>query len=438
MVKKRQGQKIDTGKKDPLGRPIYNWIKDEGKIGHSQDVKSIHNDFSQENDINNLSDEELSELIQDEISDLKDNFFTESRTKKSHNPYKYIENIQEDQDIAGLSWNDEEKKDLSTVLEMIEVKNSDEDYETKERKIDRLSSKMTHYSIPARMSFPFTYKDGERREMLQKLYKTIRHDMETPQRTPEQLSEIRDKEFEVSSRLINAKSSAKENIEFSNTEFDKDSLWGQQASDYYDALLDDAINNNRGVLSNGEDSLYDDYDMIYSNCTSDQQMYLYTVFPQKELNDKLEQYGIDDVMVSSFQNGREQGNVYTVYTPGNNTMSFSVYEHRNTDSIIINGKSNWDGKELPYTEDNKNAYFDEYHHKDYSQAADSLAMYLKDAQNGKLPTEEYLKNNGPRVDHIDEMSKKSAEFIEWFKKNNPEEYDEYMRKKNDPLYGLDF
>ena len=63
------------------------------------------------------------------------------------------------------------------------------------------------------------------------------------------------------------------------------------------------------------------------------------------------------VNVSSFNNGREYGLVYTVDTPSGDKRSFSVYEHRNSDSIIINGKTNWNKNEdLPYAADSKNIY----------------------------------------------------------------------------------
>ena len=162
------------------------------------------------------------------------------------------------------------------------------------------------------------------------------------------------------------------------------------------------------------------------------------VFPQKELNNKLEQYGIDNVFVSNFHNGREWGNVYTVMTPNGDAMSFSVYEHRNSDSIIINGKNNWDGEELPYTSDNKYVHFGEYSYQDYDQAADSLAMHLKDAQNGNLPSEEYLRDNAPRIDWVNKLSERIPSFKQWYKQYYPEEADRYEQAQNNPLEQLDF
>ena len=46
MVKKRDGKRVDTGKKKENGAPIYNWIKnDDTSTMDNDDVKNVRNDF---------------------------------------------------------------------------------------------------------------------------------------------------------------------------------------------------------------------------------------------------------------------------------------------------------------------------------------------------------------------------------------------------------
>ena len=116
----------------------------------------------------------------------------------------------------------------------------------------------------------------------------------------------------------------------------------------------------------------------------DQQLYLASVFPVKELKEEMDRVGIDRVSVSNLDNGREQGNIYTVMTPDGGTRSFALYEHRNTDSIIINGKENWDGEGLPYAGGSKNAFYAEFAPEDRKRAAQALTFYMMQAQSGAL------------------------------------------------------
>ena len=440
MVKKREGKRIDTGKKKENGAPIYNWIKNDNKTVDSELTNNINNDFINNDDITSLSDEEVSDYFQDNIEDLGETYYTDSRTQRNFNPYDNIYNKFKNQEKYDLTWNKEERKDLETVITMIDVKNSDKDKKTKQKEISKLQEQLTDYNPPQRHQFPIVYRDGERREVLHALAHYINSDVNSSQRDSKELKELREHNFQGSQRLINAKQTAKDNIEYDNTHYDPQSMWGKNAHNYYDALLEDYINNNRGELELDDDKeyFYDDYDTIYAHTLDDQQLYLTAVFPQKELNNKLEQYGIDNVFVSNFHNGREWGNVYTVMTPNGDAMSFSVYEHRNSDSIIINGKNNWDGEELPYTSDNKYEYFGEYSYQDYDQAADSLAMHLKDAQNGNLPSEEYLRDNAPRIDWVNKLSERIPSFKQWYKQYYPEEVDRYEQAQNNPLEQLDF
>ena len=49
MVKKRDGKRIDTGKKKADGSPIYNWIKNDNKTVNTDLSENIKNDFQVDN-----------------------------------------------------------------------------------------------------------------------------------------------------------------------------------------------------------------------------------------------------------------------------------------------------------------------------------------------------------------------------------------------------
>ena len=441
MAKKREGKRVDTGKKKANGAPIYNWIKNDDKTVDNELTHNINNDFLNNNDdIENMSDEEVSDYFYDKIENLDDNYVVPGRSEKTFNPYEYIIDKFQRQEGHYLTWNTQEKADMQIVVAIIEVKNSDKDKKTKQEEVQQLIQQLTKYEAPVRHQFPVLYGNGERREVLHAIARYINTDLNSDLRDTKELEKLRNHTFKESERLINAMQTARSNIEYDNTHYDPKSMWGKDAHKYYDAILEDYINNHRKELplDDNKEYFYDDYDTIYSHVLDDQQLYLTAVFPQKELNDKLEQYGVDNVFVSEFHNGREWGNVYTVMTPDGNTMSFSVYEHRNSDSIIINGKNNWDGEELPYTADNKHQYFGEYSYRDYEQAADSLAMHLKDAQNGELPSEKYLRDNAPRIDWVNRLSERIPSFKRWYKEYYPEQAEQYEKDNNDPLAQLDF
>lgn len=127
---------------------------------------------------------------------------------------------------------------------------------------------------------------------------------------------------------------------------------------------------------------------------------LATVFPQRELKEELERVGVEGVEVNSFFNSREYGNVYTVADPSGVRRSFSVYEHRNSDSIIINGATDWHPQEdeLPYAADSSHQYFAEISSGDDKQAARTLAYFLKRAQAGELESDAELVRKAPKLD----------------------------------------
>lgn len=152
------------------------------------------------------------------------------------------------------------------------------------------------------------------------------------------------------------------------------------------------------------------------------QLYLATAFPENELAAAIKENGVNSVSVSSFYNSREWGNAYTVVDPEGNTRTFSVYEHRNTDSIVINGKKNWDPNEgLPYAVDSKYEFFAEFHPDDKKAAADTLAFFMKNAEKGELPSDETLTKIAEKRDWNAILSDQIPGFKEWAEKNYPEQ-----------------
>lgn len=51
MVKKREGKRVDTGRKKENGAPIYNWIKNDDKIVDSDLLNNASSDFKQDDNI---------------------------------------------------------------------------------------------------------------------------------------------------------------------------------------------------------------------------------------------------------------------------------------------------------------------------------------------------------------------------------------------------
>lgn len=142
-------------------------------------------------------------------------------------------------------------------------------------------------------------------------------------------------------------------------------------------------------------SLFPDSERIFNTLHPeseiyDQKMYLAAVYPVNELKEEMDRAGLDNVSVSSLVNGREWGNVYTVIQPDGKTRSFSVYEHRNTDSIIINGSENWNGEGLPYAGEKKSQFFAEFGPDDRKRSAQALTFYMMQAQSGTLEQDSEL------------------------------------------------
>lgn len=178
-----------------------------------------------------------------------------------------------------------------------------------------------------------------------------------------------------------------------------------------------------------------------------QSEYLWGVFPDKELRKRMEELELDNVSVTGVINGREKGLAYTVNTPSGNTRTFMVYEHRNTDSIIINGKTNWDSAsgELPYVSDDKYQYFSEIPCENYGEAADQLVYFLKLAQSGELEDDNELMHKASHIDWVARLSDTlGAPYDDYLMRTSPEEYDRISKIKNgkqnddEILQSLDF
>ena len=77
MVKKREGRRVDTGRKKENGAPIYNWIKNDDKIVDSNLLNNASSDFKQDDNItiNDVIDY-YSENVPDVEYDLEDLTFS--------------------------------------------------------------------------------------------------------------------------------------------------------------------------------------------------------------------------------------------------------------------------------------------------------------------------------------------------------------------------
>jgi hypothetical protein len=96
------------------------------------------------------------------------------------------------------------------------------------------------------------------------------------------------------------------------------------------------------------------------------------------------------ISVGTFTNCREEGLTFILsgmydgdkYIPCVNDMTFTwcIYEHRNSDSIIINGKKGFVcfSGDLPYAADSKWTYLAEFKYNEHYQCADRLMELIKE------------------------------------------------------------
>lgn len=160
--------------------------------------------------------------------------------------------------------------------------------------------------------------------------------------------------------------------------------------------------------------------LLYELSNGNQQLYLGTVFADREVADEFARLEIGGVSATAFDNHREYGIAYTTLTPNGDTRTFSVYEHRNTDSIIINGKTNWApagaDDRLPYSGESKNDFFAEISNEDYKQAARVLSFFIKEAQSGTLAADEELAREAPKIDWVARLKRDLPGFKTWYDK----------------------
>lgn len=158
---------------------------------------------------------------------------------------------------------------------------------------------------------------------------------------------------------------------------------------------------------------------------SQQQVYNVLVFPEKDLKPVLDRLGIDQVEISPLVNGRENGLVYTVRDPYGETRSFVIYEDRNSDSLIINGRENWDPTNkddpLPYAGTTKHEFFAEFGPGDFKQAAETTGYFLKSAQKGILESDRELVQKCSRRDWKAILSEQIPGYAEWAAQRDEEE-----------------
>lgn len=155
--------------------------------------------------------------------------------------------------------------------------------------------------------------------------------------------------------------------------------------------------------------------------------YSVLIFPEKDLKPVLERLGVEGVSVSVMENGREQGLVYTVMEPNGNSRSFSFYEHRNTDSMVINCQTNWDpttGKSGPRPAEATGSrdVIAEFSGPDRRAQAEALGFFLKEAQKGELPSDTELMMTAEKLDWNAILSEQVPEFKDFLEKNgyNPD------------------
>lgn len=83
------------------------------------------------------------------------------------------------------------------------------------------------------------------------------------------------------------------------------------------------------------------------------------------------------VSVGTFTNCRECGYTFKVMEKGR-SFTWCVYEHRNSDEIIINGKIGYIGinGDLPYNSDNKWDYLHSFSYDQHKECAEKLAELI--------------------------------------------------------------
>lgn len=452
---KRKNQPGYVKAKGKDGRTI--WVPESKVKGNEKaDLKQIKSDFST---IKPQQDhEEIREEFLDALEDYNDAYakrYAHLNGSNYHNMgifEMYIESLHEQEEKGVVLDNGEWNHDASIISEMAQILSQDEIHEEDKERVRQLHSTLYPFKAirkPGVYSTEDKFTPGNERMIIDLVARELLQDANAQHHSQEFLDEKQKETVKRSERMINAGGSFEELYDLEDTLFEdtgRTHYYGEGTKEYLNAAINSLIEKDKEDIDREHDEKYqstdfmDPYDRARSVIIEAPNMYLASVFPEKYLAKKLEQYNIDGVYVSPFQNGREYGNVYTVLEPDGTPISFSVYEHRNSDSIIINGKRYWDGEELPYAADNKNAFFAEFSHYDFEQAADALAMYMKDAQNGELATEQYLVETAQHRDWNSILAQSLGKaYTDFLEKYSPEEAQRIKRNSDeDVLKRLDF
>lgn len=106
MSNKDKGRRVDTGQKDSLGRPIYNWDNDtDAKSIDHNTVAGVKEDFNNDNEALNIAADEVKEEIEDNLSFISNNddttkiVFDDKEMTVSEFAETYSNNIREDKNV---------------------------------------------------------------------------------------------------------------------------------------------------------------------------------------------------------------------------------------------------------------------------------------------------------------------------------------------------
>ena len=100
----------------------------------------------------------------------------------------------------------------------------------------------------------------------------------------------------------------------------------------------------------------------------------------EHLRNVVEDEGLGEIYITvgTFVNGRECGLTFAIYG-GVESFTYCVYEHRNSDAIIINGREGYASQngDLPYAKDSKYGYLAEFGYNKHYDCAVKLADLIK-------------------------------------------------------------
>lgn len=449
MAKKRKNQPGYVQSRGKDGRIV--WVpKSRASSSQHSDETDVKSDFLTEK----RSHEEVYEDLLDTFDDYNDHYDKKyAHLYGSNFGKRFFEWKTDDlaeQQEKGMIFDEDWDHDAEIVTEMMHSLIKDELTEDDRQRVRDLHEQLIPFKEirkPGVWSSNDKFTKGNERTVLHSTARQLLEEANTYQVSNAVLAEKLEEDVNRSDRMINAGGSFEELYDTENEMFRNSGheyYYGIGTKPYLNAAINELMDKNKKSVdeeySDKTSDFVDPYNKALHTISESPNLYLASVFPEKYLAAKLEQYDIDGVFVSPFVNGREYGNVYTVLDPEGNPMSFSVYEHRNSDSIIINGKKYWDGEELPYAADSKNAFFAEFAPYDFDQAADALAMYIKDTQEGNLPSENYLVETAHHRDWGAILSEQFGKpFDEFLGKHFPQEAKRLKKQKDDEILNdLDF